>query len=127
MPDYFPLVNGRLFHPYELTSIIRDHGTRWIGQYQLTQERRDRVVLRGRPAPGPTPEAIAGLEGAARETLGPGIEFQVILVPEIPLEVTGKFRLFRSLVASAYDGIDWDRRRAMEFTAHRRPPSGARE
>jgi len=120
MLDYFPLANGRLFHPYELVMIIFAHGTRWIGQYQLTQERRDRVVLRVVPRLSPPPEDIAGLEGAARETLGPSIEFQVVLVPEIPLEVTGKFRVSRSLVESAYDGIDWDRRRAMELTALQR-------
>ena len=44
----------------------------------------------------------------------------MVLVPEIPLEVTGKFRVSRSLVASAYDGIDWDRRRAMDLTARQR-------
>lgn len=127
MLDYFPLPNGRLLHPYELVLIILDHGTRWIGQYQLTQERRDRVVLRVVPRLSPPPEDIAELEGAARETLGPGVEFQVVLVPEIPLEVTGKFRVSRSLVESAYDGIDWDHRRAMEVTAPRRLDTGAGE
>ena len=124
MVDYFPLANGRLFHPYELVMIIIDRGTRWIGQYQLTQERRDRVILLVVPRLSPPPEDIAGLEVAARETLGPGIEFQVVLVPEIPLEVTGKFRVSRSLVASAYDGIDWDRRRATELSA---PQQSARK
>ena len=120
MLDYFPLANGRLFHPYELVMIILNHGTRWIGQYQLTQERRDRVVLQVVPRLSPSPEDIGGLERAARETLGPGVEFQVVLVPEIPLEVTGKFRVSRSLVESAYDGIDWDRRRALELAALQR-------
>jgi phenylacetate-CoA ligase len=121
MLDYFPLANGRLVHPYELTvMMILDHGSRWIGQYQLTQERRDRVVLRVVPRQSPSPADIAGLEKTAREHLGPGIEFQVVLVPEIPLEVTGKFRVSRSLVESAYDGIDWDRRRAMELTVLQR-------
>jgi phenylacetate-CoA ligase len=126
MLDYFPLANGRLVHPYELTTTIIGT-TRWIRQYQLTQERRDRVVLRVVPRQSPSPEDIAGLEGAARETLGPGIAFQVILVPEIPLEVTGKFRVSRSLVASAYDGIDWDHRRATELTALRRLHIGVGE
>jgi hypothetical protein len=45
MLDYSSLANGRLCHPYELVMLILDHGTRWIGQYQLTQERRNRVVL----------------------------------------------------------------------------------
>jgi hypothetical protein len=51
----------------------------------------------------------------------------VVLVPEIPLEVTGKFRVSRSLVESAYDGIDWDHRRAMDVTALRRLHNGAGE
>ncbi len=96
-----------------------DHGTRWIGQYQLTQEQRDRVVLRVAPRSSPSPEDIARLERAVREHLGPGIEFQVILVPEIPLEPNGEFRVSRSLVESAYDGIDWERRRAADFPAMR--------
>jgi phenylacetate-CoA ligase len=127
MLDYFPLANGRILHPYELVTIIFAHGTRWIGQYQLTQERRDRVVLRVVARLNPTPEDIAGLEGAVRETLGSGVEFQVLLVPEIPLEVTGKFRVSRSLVESAYDGIDWDHRRAMDVTALRRLHTGEGE
>jgi len=119
MLDYFPLANGRLFHPYELVMIILDHGTRWVGQYQLTQERRDRVVMRVVPRQSPTPEDISWFEDAAREHLGSGVEFQVVLVPEIPLEVTGKFRVSRSLVESSYDGIDWDRRRSMDRAALR--------
>ena len=122
MLDYFPLANGRLLHPYELVMMIITRGTRWIGQYQLTQERRDRVILRVVPRLSPSPEEISWFERAARERLGPGIEFQVVLVPEIPLEVNGKFRVSRSLVESAYDGIDWDRRRAMELTAPLRDP-----
>jgi phenylacetate-CoA ligase len=122
MLDYFPLANGRLVHPYELVMIILDRGTRWIGQYQLTQERRDRVILRVVPRLHPSPEDISWFEQAVREQLGPGIEFQVFLVPEIPMEVNGKFRVSRSLVESAYDGIDWDRRRATELTAPRQDP-----
>jgi phenylacetate-CoA ligase len=127
MLDYFPLANGRLLHPYALITIINDQGARWIGQHQLTQERRDRVVLRVVPREGPSPGDIAGLERVAHEILGPGIEFEMILVPGIPLEITGKFRVSRSLVESAYDGIDWDHRRAMEVTALRHPHTGAAE
>jgi phenylacetate-coenzyme A ligase PaaK-like adenylate-forming protein len=117
MLDYFPLANGRLLHPYELVMIILDHGKRWIGQYQLTQERRDRVVLRVVPRMSPSAEDIASFERAAQEHLGPGVEFQVVLVPDVALEWNGKFRVSRSLVESSYDGIDWDRLRATDFPA----------
>jgi phenylacetate-CoA ligase len=117
MLDYFPLANGRLFHPYELVMIILEQGTGWIGQYQLTQERRDRVVLRVVPRMTPSAEHLAGFERAALERLGPGIEFEVVLVPDIALERNGKFRVSRSLVESSYDGIDWERLRATDFPA----------
>ncbi len=81
----------------------------WVAQHQLTQERPDRVVLRIVPLAPPPPGAVAALEQAARERLGPGIELEVLLVPEIPLEADGKFRVARSLVASIYDRSDHDR------------------
>jgi phenylacetate-CoA ligase len=115
MLDYFPLANGRLLHPYELVMIILERGTDWVGQYQLTQERPDRVVLRVVPRMTPTAEDLAWFERRAREHLGPGIEFQAVLVRDISLEWNGKFRVSRSLVESAYDGIDWERLRARDF------------
>jgi phenylacetate-CoA ligase len=119
MVDYFPLPDGRLFHPYELVTIILDLAIRWIGQYQLTQERLDRVVLRVAPLATPSPAEVAGLEQAARARLGPGVEFQILLVSELPVEVNGKFRVSRSLVESVYNGIDWERRRAEELASVR--------
>ncbi len=62
---------------------------------------------------------MAGFEQAARACLGPGVEFQVLLVGEMPVEVNGKFRVSRSLVESVYDGIDWERRRAEELASVR--------
>src|SRR5262249_54017332 len=80
MLDYFPLAGGRLLHPYELTTVIVKHGMRWVGQYQLTQERPDRVVARVMPMATPWPEEVGALERAARACLGPGIDFQVQLL-----------------------------------------------
>jgi phenylacetate-CoA ligase len=125
MLDYFPLANGRLVHPYTLVVALLEGAIHWVGQYQLTQERRDRVVLRVVPRLSPSPADISRLEGAAREHFGPGVDFQVLLVPEIPLEASGKFRVSRSLVESAYDGIDWERRRAEDLAP--RQPEGPSE
>jgi hypothetical protein len=99
---------------------ILEHGTRWVGQYQLTQERRDRVVLRVVPRAAPSPEEIAHVERAAARHFGPAVDFAILVVPEIPLEPSGKFRVSRSLVESAYDGIDWERRRAEALAESRR-------
>src|SRR5262249_9477728 len=87
--DHLPLANGRLLHPYRLVGVLLDQATRWIGQYRLIQERHDRVVLQVSPRLAPSSQEIHSVEEAARGHLGPGIEFQVFLVPEIPLDANG--------------------------------------
>jgi phenylacetate-CoA ligase len=106
MLDYFPLPHGRMIHPYEISLLFID--APWLRQYQLTQEREDLVVLRVVPHGTPTTQELAQLEESVIAVLGQGVEFQVILVPEIRLEPSGKFRVSRSLVRSAYDAIDWN-------------------
>lgn len=105
MIDYFPLPDGRMIHPYQILSSFISGGDSWIRQYQLLQERRDRIVLRVLPVQVPEPQYIARLEQSVRPLLGPGVEFQVQLVDALPLEHTGKFRPSRSLVHSAYDEV----------------------
>jgi phenylacetate-CoA ligase len=107
--DYLPLANGRLFMPKEVTLLSLEHPRPWVGQFQLTQERPDRVVIQIVPLAPPPPGAMEALERATRERLGPGIELEILLVAEIPLEADGKFRLARSLVTSIYDRSDHDR------------------
>ena len=108
MLDYFPLPGGRVIHPYEIVLTLIHDAASWIGQYQLTQEREDRLVLRVVPSATPTPQKLALLEESVVALLGEGVGFQVILVPKIQLEPNGKFRVSRSLVKSAYDGLDWE-------------------
>jgi hypothetical protein len=108
MLDYFPLPGGRIIHPYELTLFIVKDAIPWVRQYQLTQESENLIILRLVPSSAPTPEELAQLHNSVTAVLGQGIEFQVILVPEIELEPNGKFRVSRSLVKSDYDGIDWE-------------------
>lgn len=125
MLDYFPLAGGRLFHPYELVAVIVGHAARWIGQYQITQQRPDQVVLLVTPLASPSPAEITALEWAARACLGPGIDFQIrLLARDMPPEINGKFRMARSLVESIYDGIDWEQRRADDLAAAGRKDAG---
>ncbi|MGH7799095.1 MAG: phenylacetate--CoA ligase family protein [Thermodesulfobacteriota bacterium] len=109
MIDYFPLPGGRVLHPYEILAILRLDAASWIRQYQLIQEREDRIILKVVPSTTPQPQKIASVEESVTALLGRGVEFQVVLVPEIQLEPSGKFRVLRSLVNSAYEGIDWER------------------
>jgi phenylacetate-CoA ligase len=104
MIDYFRLPEGRVLHPYQIISSFIAGGDSWIRQYQLLQERTDRIVLRVLPVQQPAPELIARLERSVLPLLGPDVEFKVLVVDDLPLEQTGKFRPSRSLVHSEYDG-----------------------
>lgn len=108
MIDYFVLPRGLIIHPYEITvpSLL---GAGWIRQYQLTQEGEDYIILRVVPSVNPTTQELIPLKGSVIAVLGQGVEFRMILVPEIQFEPNGKFRVSRSLVKSTYDGIDWNK------------------
>lgn len=108
MIDYFILPDGRILHPYEIVALLRNDAASWTRQYQLIQELKDRIIFRVVPSFTPEPHRVASLEQSAAALLGPGVEFRVVFVPEIQLESSGKFRVFRSLVQSDYDGIDWE-------------------
>jgi len=97
-----------MMHPYEITGTHLLGAVSWIRQYQLIQEQVDRVILWVVPNTTPTNQELVQLEKSVTSILGQDVEFRVTLVPEIILEPNGKFRVSRSLVKSAYDGIDWD-------------------
>jgi len=101
MIDYFPLPDGRVVHPYKLLETFLPSVD--IRQYQLLQDRLDHIVMSVVPAPSPSPELQDRITRSVMPLLGPGVEFQVRMVDDIPLDPTGKFRHSRSLVASAYD------------------------
>src|SRR5262249_30572207 len=117
MIDYFEMPDGRLMHPNEVVVTLLRHAGQWVGQYQLTQETRQRVVLRVAPLGPPPTDEVAAIERQARTVLGPGVAFELLLVPEIPFEPNGKFRISRSLVRSVYDDVDWERRRAEDLAS----------
>jgi phenylacetate-CoA ligase len=109
MIDYFRLPGGRLLHPYELSTVLLRELEPWIRQYQLTQEREDRVVLRVAPRGELPAERLARVREDLGRILGPGVTCAVATVPRIDVERNGKFRVSRSLVESAYDAVDWER------------------
>jgi phenylacetate-CoA ligase len=105
MIDYFPLPDGRLLHPYEIVTRLVWGPGEWLRQYQLVQERRDRVVLYAVTDGPPSAERLEEIGRAVRPSLGPGVEFEVRVVERIPFEATGKLRPSRSLVHSEYDRL----------------------
>ena len=108
MIDYFPLSNGRLLHPYEIVAHLVWGPREWMRQYQLVQERRDRVVLYAVAPEPPSGERLEEVARAVRPVLGPGVEFAVRVVDRIPFESTGKLRPSRSLVHSEYDRLRFE-------------------
>lgn len=115
MLDYFPLPGGRVIHPYEILLILLHGAASWIRQYQLLQEREDRITLQVVSSPIPTFAELLHAQEAVSSLLGPDVEFLITLVPEINLEPSGKFRVSRSLVRSAYDGIEWNQPATPKF------------
>jgi phenylacetate-CoA ligase len=102
MIDTFLLPDGRSLHPYRIFEQLVSGNDAWIRQYQLLQDRPDRIVLQVVPAQPPTPELQDRITRSVMPLLGSGVEFQVRVVDMIPLESGGKYRHSRSLIASEY-------------------------
>lgn len=105
MADYFPLVGGRLLHPYEIVAI--GNTTPWLREYQLTQQREDLIVLHVVPWEQPSASAVDDLRTRIATVLGDDVTVRLEVVAALRVEPNAKFRVCRSLVTSAYDGIDW--------------------
>ncbi len=103
MLDFFPLPDGRVLHPYEISRHFIYGTSPIVSQYQLTQERKDHMVLRVVPSPSAPPDAFTTLRERLGELLGPRVTINIVVVDGIPSEPSGKYRVARSLVASMYD------------------------
>jgi acyl-CoA synthetase (AMP-forming)/AMP-acid ligase II len=124
MLDYFPLPGGRLVHPYELTEVLWNtsiSNASWIRQQRVIQERLDRIVVYLVPAERPAAGEVHALEEALARRLAPDVHVSVVLVDDVPMEPSGKFRVFRSLVRSEYDDTDGDARCVAAPTPPPRP------
>ena len=99
--DYFRLPGGDEFYPWAISLVVIDDAP-WVQQFELVQERLDRMVLRAEARPEPTPEVMGRLAARIRPILGPGVEFVIEVVPEIRPTPGGKFWTRRSLVNTMY-------------------------
>jgi phenylacetate-coenzyme A ligase PaaK-like adenylate-forming protein len=100
--DYFRLPGDREFYPWAICLLLIDEAP-WILQFQLVQERVDRVVMQAEAAARPSDEELERLRGLIRPMLGERVEFAIEIVPEIELTPGGKFWVRRSLVNSMYE------------------------
>jgi phenylacetate-CoA ligase len=103
MIDYFLLPDGRRLHPYRIMEQLPPGGNDWIRQYQLLQDRPDRIVMQVVPSEPSTADMQDRIASSIAPLLGSGIEFQVHLVDVIPQERGGKYRHSRSLISSNYE------------------------
>ena len=102
--DYFQLPGGRSMHPYEIGAVLNREASSWLHHFQVTQERTDRIIMRAVASVAPSPRQLDQLAASISPVLGPGIEFRVVLVPELDAEPSGKFRVYRSLVRTLPNG-----------------------
>jgi phenylacetate-CoA ligase len=103
MIDNFVLPGNRVVHPYEF-GVIK---VPWIRAFQVTQERLDSILMKVVPFHRPSPQEMSLLVQPVVDLVGPDVQFRMVLVPEIPMEANGKFRVYRSQIRSAYDGFEW--------------------
>jgi phenylacetate-coenzyme A ligase PaaK-like adenylate-forming protein len=105
MLDMFPLPDGRVVHPYYLSESLIMDDPDWIENFQLTQERLGHITMRIIPRTEPAAARIERIRALGAELLGPGVEFELLIVDSIPSESSGKYRPARSLVTSSYDDV----------------------
>lgn len=104
--EYFYLPDGRVLHPYELGMTRYP----WIGEFQVTQERVDRIVMRIVPLYAHTGSEMAEFTQTMAAKMGSGVDVVVEEVTSIPLEASGKFRPFRSLLRERESDVHEDTR-----------------
>lgn len=94
--DYPLLPDGTSVSPYALTVAVE--ALRGIRQYQITQETRERVVIRVVPLRETEPPDAAQLREVLAGIL-PGLQVLVRFVERIEAEPSGKYRIVASRVA----------------------------
>ncbi|MEO8577573.1 MAG: hypothetical protein ABI556_12765 [Gemmatimonadales bacterium] len=97
--DYFTMPDGTLLHPYEIAAALKDDGMSWVARYELVQHTRNRIVLTAVPRTQPSSETIQKMRAAVATVVGPAVEFDVAIVDRIDPGETGKYRIYRSMVA----------------------------
>lgn len=91
--DRFVLPDGSSIHPFTLVGPLV-HEAPWLLQYQIVQERADRIRVRlvALPEAHPTPHAVEAVRATLNERLGTSVRVEAELAERIPASESGKFR-----------------------------------
>lgn len=103
--DYFRLPDGRELYPWAISLFLMDHAP-WALQFEIVQEREDLVALNAEALSPPSEADLDRLREGIRPMLGPGVAFEVRIVPELTPTPGGKFWPRRSLVHTMYEDIE---------------------
>jgi phenylacetate-CoA ligase len=95
--EQFVLPDGKLLHPYALVLPLLAEAP-WLRRYQIVQDRADRVLVKIVPLTHPGAEAVAAVARRLATALQGQLAVEVELVEDIPLEPSGKYRPYYSLV-----------------------------
>jgi hypothetical protein len=79
----------------------------WISEFKIIQERLDRIVLRIVPRAGEVAQ-VALLKRSVATRVGPDVDVEVEVVATIPVEPSGKFSPFRSLLRERESDVHED-------------------
>jgi len=100
--DFISMPSGKKVHAGLIFHEMNETIPR-VEQYELVQERRDRIVLNLVVNPPLTPEELHAFNSRIQIWLDEGTEFDIRFVDRIELGPGMKFRIKRSLVDSYYD------------------------
>ncbi len=103
--DYFRLPDGRELYPWAISLFLMDHAP-WALQFEIVQERPDLVALRAEALFPPTEADLDRLRAGILPMLGPEVEFETRIVPELTPTPGGKFWPRRSLVHTMYEDVE---------------------
>ena len=94
--DYLKLPDGRLVHPFAISTGFVEYGDSWIDQRQLVQTALDRVVLRVKLRRPATPDELDRVISAGEKACRPA-RFELEFVDHLELDPSGKFRSYLGL------------------------------
>jgi len=97
--DFLVTPDGRCLHALAVIYVLREAPR--IAEFAVRQPALDRVTVSVVPEPGFSAADEATVRAGLRAVLGPGVEVDVVCVPEIARASSGKFRYVVSSVAEA--------------------------
>jgi phenylacetate-CoA ligase len=97
--DYVLLPSGRKLTPHPFFLVL-DHAI-GVGQWQIVQERVDRIKVQMTPSFGGVQPATEGVRSKLRDLVGEGVEIEISVVDELVRTTSYKLRSVISLLPEA--------------------------